>query len=216
MSQALARGRKEGLIGRPETRSFRRSYLRSAVSTLTSLPALAYLGLFVGALIGGIVFNALVLQRARHPMPLFSGAHAAPGVKPTDGKITRYQTVEGPHAISRTLEAKAQPTIHSPSASSALSMSSSAESDGMSTVHPNLDDPIGELLRREKADEAAQLLKTAREALVKLGYPLASTSSERAIRDAIYEFERNHGRPEGALTPGIAKLLRAAARSANH
>lgn len=208
MSEALARVRNEVLS--------RRVDLRRAGGTLArnfrprfSLTGRGYALIGLSALVAGIAVNALVLQRGRHPAPLFSSG--APGPAPAPVTI-RLQT---PQPAPRPVEASpAQGVAEVPAAVD------SAPIPPPGPGHPSASgkhDPIGDLLHQEKTAEDTHLLQLARNALVKLGYPVKGEASDAAVRDAIREFERAHGLPPSSeVTPRLVKRLNDAAKSAAH
>src|SRR5208337_1996410 len=75
MIEALARIRNDSVLSRPGKKAERRlGLLRRVMERLTSLPPRFYIGAILSALLVGIGVNALVLQRERHPAPLFAPA----------------------------------------------------------------------------------------------------------------------------------------------
>jgi len=163
-----------------------------------------YLGAALFAALVGIGVNALLLQRERHPAPLFG--YAAPKVPsaapapapPPPQKPTSTEDIAPP----------AQSSV-------ALPPARPAESTGSS---PPGSDPIAELLAGEPHGDASRLTLAAQTALAKLGYPVKPDGKEgSATEQALREFERAHGLPAGTeITERLVKQLNAAARAGGH
>jgi hypothetical protein len=163
-----------------------------------------YLGAALFAALVGIGVNALLLQRERHPAPLFGYAapklaSAAPApAPPPPQKPVSTEDIAPPAQSSATLP-PARP------AESAGSLSSAS-------------DPIAELLAGEPHGDATRLTLAAQTALAKLGYPVKPDGKEgSATEQALREFERAHGLPPGTeITERLVKQLTAAARAGGH
>jgi hypothetical protein len=163
-----------------------------------------YLGAALFAALVGIGVNALLLQRERHPAPLFG--YAAPKVPsaapapapPPPQKPTSTEDIAPPAQSSAAL----------PPARPAESMGSS----------PPGSDPIAELLAGEPRGDASRLTLAAQTALAKLGYPVKPDGKEgSATEQALREFERAHGLPPATeITERLVKQLTSAARAGGH
>jgi hypothetical protein len=163
-----------------------------------------YLGAALFAALVGIGVNALLLQRERHPAPLFG--YAAPKV-PSAAPAPAPPPPQKPTST----EDIAPPA----QSSAALPPARPAESTGSS---PPGSDPIAELLAGEPRGDASRLTLAAQTALAKLGYPVKPDGKEgSATEQALREFERAHGLPPATeITERLVKQLTAAARAGGH
>jgi hypothetical protein len=163
-----------------------------------------YLGAALFAALVGIGVNALLLQRERHPAPLFG--YAAP-------KLPSAAPAPAPPPPQKPVstEDNAPPA----QSSAALPLARPAESAGTSSP---ASDPIAELLAGEPHGDASRLTLAAQTALAKLGYPVKPDGKEgSATGQALREFERAHGLPPATeITERLVKQLTAAARAAGH
>jgi Putative peptidoglycan binding domain len=201
MSEALARVRNDSVLARSPKSLSRRGIVRRFVDRARALPARVYAGAAFSALLVGIGVNALLLQRERHPAPLFGPTrrHASPA--PSKPIPVRPQAA-----------ASAAPAA-SPQAPSPVP----AKPYAWAGETPSRPDEIGELLRGGDLDgDQSRVIEAAQNALARLGYPVNAdgvegAATERALRD----FERAHGLPVTTeLTPRLLKQLTAAARAA--
>jgi Putative peptidoglycan binding domain len=163
-----------------------------------------YLGAALFAALVGIGVNALLLQRERHPAPLFGYAapklpSAAPAPAPPPPQKPVSTEDNAPPAQSSATLPPARP----------------AESAGSSSP---ASDPIAELLAGEPHGDASRLTLAAQTALAKLGYPVKPDGKEgSATGQALREFERAHGLPPATeITERLVKQLTAAARAGGH
>jgi len=163
-----------------------------------------YLGAALFAALVGIGVNALLLQRERHPAPLFG--YAAP-------KLPSAAPAPAPPPPQKPVstEDNAPPA----QSSAALPPARPAESAGSSSP---ASDPIAELLAGEPHGDASRLTLAAQTALAKLGYPVKPDGKEgSATGQALREFERAHGLPPATeITERLVKQLTAAARGGGH
>jgi hypothetical protein len=163
-----------------------------------------YLGAALFAALVGIGVNALLLQRERHPAPLFG--YAAP-------KLPSATPAPAPPPPQKPVstEDNAPPA----QSSAALPPARPAESAGSSSP---ASDPIAELLAGEPHGDASRLTLAAQTALAKLGYPVKPDGKEgSATWQALREFERAHGLPPATeITERLVKQLTAAARAGGH
>jgi hypothetical protein len=163
-----------------------------------------YLGAALFAALVGIGVNALLLQRERHPAPLFG--YAAP-------KLPSAAPAPAPPPPQKPVSAEDNaPPAQS---SAALPPARPAESAGSSSP---ASDPIAELLAGEPHGDASRLTLAAQTALAKLGYPVKPDGKEgSATGQALREFERAHGLPPATeITERLVKQLTAAARAGGH
>jgi hypothetical protein len=162
------------------------------------------------ALITGILLNALALQSARHPSPLFGTP------------ITLAPQAEAPRPVARPLSLGAVPSAGAPSLppvaipTRPVAVPRDAEPGGSPS------DAIGDMLRAAPASssgtssanssaiEAARIL-FVQKALQKLGYVLRPDGVMGATtRQAIEKFERERGWPaRGELTPKVLREISA-------
>jgi hypothetical protein len=194
MSEALARVRSDSILVRPAKapRAFRR-IVRRLADNARVLPARVYVGSAFSALLVGIGVNALLLQRERHPAPLFRPA--------------------GRDASPRSSASPVRPPA-SANLAPAASTSAPAPPHPLVEDRPQPLDQIGELLREVPRDNRGIL--AAQSALARLGYRVKLDGVEGvATEQALRDFERSHGLPVTTdLTPRLAKELTMAARAA--
>lgn len=171
-----------------------------------------FAGVIVSALcvaaLGGIVINALTLQKARHSAPLFGAAKepqtAAPAPVAAPVPAPRPQQVVPVRAESEPAAAG----VEDRPASAALRTPAAPAQQ----AKPH--DAISELLlgpTHEAQPAASKSVLAAQKALVKLGYVLKPDGRMGAsTKQAIERYERDRGRPaRGDLTPALAKNLSA-------
>jgi len=206
MIEALARIRNDSVLSRPGGRSARGAgVLQRAAERARALPLRVYVGAILSALLVGIGVNALVLQRERHPAPLFAPAPqkiaapapVAPLPPPPPAPVAAR---EAPAAVAPPAPANPRPPANDAAA-------------------PRSTDAIGDLLRgggEAPGADNSRLVKDAQLALAKLGYPVKADGAQGAGTDqALREFERAHGLPASTeITPRLVKQLNAAARPA--
>jgi len=203
MIEALARIRNDSVLSRPGKASARgRSMLQLAAERARGLSPRFYVAAVLSALLVGIGVNALVLQRERHPAPLF----AAPPQK--SAAPAQVAPLPPPPFASAARETAAAP----PSPAAARPAAGEAASPQRAT------DAIGDLIRDggEAPADDPRLVKDAQTALAKLGYPVKADGALGAATDqALREFERAHKLPLSTeITPHLVRQLNAAARAA--
>ena len=194
MIEALARIRNDAVLSRPGKKPGRGAgLLQRAAGRARSLPPRLYVGAVVSALLAGIGVNALILQRERHPAPLFAAppqkaAPPAPVVAPPAPLVAPAPAAPAPPpAASAPREAPA--AVPAPPARPAANDPGAARPA----------DPIGDLLRGEPAADDSRLILAAQTALAKLGYPVKADGTQGAATDqALRAFERDHGLPASA------------------
>ncbi len=198
MDLALARIRDNvGRLRGPLQRSVEQTLPRRIAGRLR-VPHLRHcLGAALAVALVGIAVNALLLQRERHPAPLFGSAPAprpAPAPAPAAAPPPKPVSAEhdAPPAPSPAALPPARPAADSPSSSP---------------------DPIGALLAGETRGEGSRLVLAAQTALMKLGYPVKPDGSEGAVTEqALRDFERAHGLPPSTeITERLVKQLTQAA-----
>jgi len=205
VSEVLARVRSDSVLSRPQPRPKRGAGVAAAtVRRLMSLPKRVYVYAAVAAVLAGISVNALVLQRGRHPAPLFAKP-AAPASAPS---------------VSAPLPPPAppEPEREASAAPAAPAAEPQAKPPPSDSGAPRDNDPIGALLRGETQPDDGRLVLAAQTALIKLGYPVKADGAEGVTtKQAIRDFERAHGLPQSDITPRLVKQLNAAAaRAASH
>jgi hypothetical protein len=202
---ALARMKNNlGQLRGPVQRSAHEALTRGLAGRVKLAHLRYYLGAALFAALVGIGVNALLLQRERHPAPLFG--YAAPKVP----SATSAPASPPPQKSVRTEDNA--PPAQSPAT---LPPARPAESAGSSS---SASDPIAELLAGEPHGDATRMTLTAQTALAKLGYPVKPDGKEgSATEQALREFERAHGLPPGTeITERLVKQLTAAARAGGH
>jgi hypothetical protein len=198
LSEALARVRNDSVLSRPARASTAaRGIVRRFGNRARALPARVYLLAALSALLVGIGVNALMLQRERHPAPLF--ARAQPHASPPSAAPPAPQ--DAPHAASTATLAPspAPPRI---------------VTDG--DAPSRAPDQIGDLLREQNLGGDSRLILAAQGALSKIGYAVKIDGAEgAATQEALRDFERAHGLPlTTEITPRLVKQLTSAARAA--
>jgi hypothetical protein len=173
---------------------------------IKALPFRAYVGAALSALLVGIGVNALLLQRERHPAPLF----APPPILPA-------MSTQAPQLANAARgESAPRPVPPSPRPAANGDAASSPRTTNLGASLPRTPDSIAELLRGELRPDGARLIFAAQSALAKLGYPVRADGNEgNATQQAILDFERARGLPLTAeITPRLVRQLTAAAREA--
>jgi hypothetical protein len=202
---ALARMKNNlGQLRGPVQRSAHEALTRGIAGRVKLAHLRFYLGAALFAALVGIGVNALLLQRERHPAPLFG--YAAPKV-PSATSAPAPPPPQKPASTEDTAP-PAQPSATLPPARPAESAGSSSSAS----------DPIAELLAGEPHADATRLTLAAQTALAKLGYPVKPDGKEgSATEQALREFERAHGLPSATeITERLVKQLNAAARAGGH
>jgi Putative peptidoglycan binding domain len=202
---ALARMKNNlGQLRGPVQRSAHEALTRGIAGRVKLAHLRYYFGAALFAALIGIGVNALLLQRERHPAPLFGYAapklpSAPPAPAPPPPQKPASTEDNAPPAQSSATLPPARPAESAGSSSSAL-------------------DPIAELLAGEPHGDATRLTQAAQTALAKLGYPVKPDGKEgSATEQALREFERAHGLPPGTeITERLVKQLNAAARAGGH
>ncbi len=196
--EALARVRNDSVQSGPARVSTTvRGIVRRFGNRARTLPARLYLGAALSALLIGIGVNALLLQRARHPAPLFGSAqpHASPESAPPPAPE------DASHAASRPTLALTPPSPGTVTIGDALSPAP---------------DQIGDLLRDQNPDAGSRLIHAAQSGLQKIGYAVKIDGTEGAeTQQALRDFERAHGLPlTTEITPRLLRQITSAARAA--
>jgi Putative peptidoglycan binding domain len=158
-----------------------------------------YLGAALSVALIGIGVNALLLQRERHPAPLFGFSAPKLPAAPAPAQAPVPKPVS--------TEEKAPPAQPSPAVPPARPADAAEGSASAS-------DPIADLLAGETHSDASHLILTAQTALAKLGYPVRPDGKEGvATAQALRDFERAHGLPAATeITERVVKQLTSAAR----
>ncbi len=165
-----------------------------------------YLGAALSVVLIGIGVNALVLQRERHPAPLF-GPAPSQSSSPAPGAAAPlpHQVASADRDSSAVETSPAIPPATPPA----------RPTDAVDSSPPRASDPITDLLREEARVDAARLVVAAQTALVRLGYPVKPDGNEdAATQQALRDFERAHGLPLSTeITRRLVKQLTQAARA---
>lgn len=206
---------------------------RGWLGFLTRRPVRTVAGAIVSALLTGIVVNALVLQKEKHPAPLFVPAETksapAPAHSRSASALPVHATAESTQLEARQKDAIAallRPEASEKPAAEVVPSNSAAPKPrdpiaallkGNATDKSRAEavpkDAIGALIKSKAASEAPALrgekVAAAQQALVRLGFVLrADGVLGAATRQAIELFERDRGMPvDGDLSPRVTKRL---------
>jgi len=203
---ALARIRDNlGQLRGPIQRSAQQT-LRRRIAGRVKVAHLRYaLGAVLSLALVGIAVNALLLQRERHPAPLFGRSAPKPAAVPAPVPAPPPKPVAAEH--------------EAPPAQSPAALPPARPAETARTVPP-APDPIAELLAAESHDDASasHLTLAAQTALAKLGYSVKPDGKEGAATEqALRDFEHAHGLPPATgITERLLKQLSQAARAAEH
>lgn len=166
------------------------------------------------ALMTGIAVNALVLQKGRHPAPLFAARSApdtAPAASPAPAANAAPAAKAQPQpaeAAGQAESAPAKQALPAPPPRPAAEPKQAAKAETKS-------DAIGALLRNGPAGaaDASKTVMSAQRALAKLGHAVkADGMYGPGTRQAIEAFERAHKLPvTGELNPRTTRKLAAVA-----
>jgi len=205
---ALARIRDNlGQLRGPIQRSAQQT-LRRRIAGRVKLAHLRYaLGAALSLALVGIAVNALLLQRERHPAPLFG----SPPPKPASAASPPPPPPPAP-ALKPVAAERVAPPAPAPAALPPPRPSGAAQ-----TAAP-APDPIAALLAAETHDDPSHLTLAAQTALAKLGYSVKPDGKEGAATEqALRDFEHAHGLPPAtAISERLVKQLTQAARAAEH
>lgn len=186
-------------------------------------------GVFLATAAAGILLNALVWQKTRHPAPLFS--RALPAVTAKEARIAggiaspmprRAPQAVAPGEARETPPEKPlarKPPVEKPAPGMPAGGGSRQPRDNAAPERPR--DQISELLQAAHAppsrpSDAASTpaapskpVQAAQRALVKLGFVLKPDGvAGAATRQAIKRYERDRGLPvRGDLTPALMRRL---------
>ncbi len=204
MDLALARIRDNvGQLRGPIQRSAQEALSRRIAGRVKVAHLRYYLGAALSLALVGIGVNALLLQRERHPAPLFGFASPRPPATPAPAEAPALKRVsaevDAPPAPPSTVVPPARPA---------------ATAEGS----PSASDPIADLLAGETHSDASRLILAAQTALVKLGYMVKPDGKEgAATQQALRDFERAHGLPAATeINERVVKQLTLAARGGGH
>jgi Putative peptidoglycan binding domain len=202
---ALARIKSNlGQLRGPVQRSAQETLRRSIAGRVNAAHLRYYLGAALSLALVGIAVNALLLQRERHPAPLFGfSPPQRPAPAPAPAAPSPPKPVTAEHNAP-----PAQPSAALPPARPAEAAQSSAPAS----------DPIAELLAGQTDSDASRLTLAAQTALAKLGYPVKPDGKEGAATEqALRDFEHAHGLPPATeINERLVKQLTQAARAAGH
>jgi hypothetical protein len=202
---ALARIRDNvGQLRGPVQRSVQETLRRRIAGRVNGAHLRYYLGAALSVALVGIAVNALLLQRERHPAPLFGfsppkPAAAVPAPAPTPAPKPVIAEHDAPPAQASAALPPARPA------------------DGAQSSPP-ASDPIAELLAGQTDSDASRLTLAAQTALAKLGYSVKPDGKEGAATEqALRDFEHAHGLPPATeINERLVKQLTQAARAAGH
>ena len=173
--------------------------MRAIMRPLLSRPARTVAGATLAAILTGIVVNALVLQKERHPPPPIAAARPAATSAEPPPAAAAATAAESAHV-------SAQPPVRPAHLGAAI------EPPPLPPARAG--DPIRDLLRGDSAKDASHLTIAAQNALIKLGYAVkADGVAGASTQQAIAQFEHSHGMAaSGEITARLVKQLNAAAR----
>jgi hypothetical protein len=185
------------------------------------------------ALMGGMAFvamvatNALILQKGRHPAPLFGGTGGSPSENPAlIAKPVRAQPIAGPSqpigapagnaeqapvVAANPVPAAPPPAVGSPSASALLPPPRPHSANP--TPPSERRDPIARLLEGDAENDLTQPTRAtvllAQRALQKIGYVIRPDGVMGATtRQALELFQRQRGLPvDGELSARVRREL---------
>jgi hypothetical protein len=203
---ALARIRDNvGQLRGPIQRSAQEALSRRIAGRVKIAHLRYYLGAALSVALIGIGVNALLLQRERHPAPLFG--FAAPKLPSVAPRPAPAPAAPQKPASTEDNAPPAQPP-------EALPPARPAEAAGSS---PSSSDPIANLLAGETHSDS-RLVLAAQTALAKLGYAVKPDGKEgAATQQALREFEHAHGLPPATeISERLVKQLTLAARGGGH
>jgi hypothetical protein len=187
------------------------------VGALAQRPVESVAAAVFAALMTGLLLNALALQSARHPSPLFA--------PPISLSPSAAASTEAPRPVPRPAAISSAPAAATTSTPPlAIPTRSVAAPHDAETAPTKAPDAIGEMLRaapaaapaassaKPSAIESARIL-LVQKALMKLGYVVRPDGIiGTTTRQAIEKFERERGWPaHGELTPKVLREI--AARS---
>ena len=204
MDLALARIRDNvGQLRGPVQRSAQEALRRRIAGVVKVAHLRYYLGAALSVALIGIGVNALLLQRERHPAPLFGFAPPKPPAAPAPAETPAPKRAS---AVDAAPPAQPSPAVPPTRPADAAEGSASAS------------DPIADLLAGETHSDASRLTLTAQTALAKLGYPIKPDGKEGAATEqALRDFEHAHGLPPATeITERLVKQLTLAARGGGH
>jgi Putative peptidoglycan binding domain len=203
---ALARIKSNlGQLRGPVQRSAQETLRRGIAGRLNPAHLPYYLGAALSLALVGIAVNALLLQRERHPAPLFGVASPnPPSAAPAPAPAPPPKPVSAEHDAPPAQSSAALPPARPPEAAAQSS--------------PPASDPIAELLAGQTDSDASRLTLAAQTALGKLGYPVKPDGKEGAATEqALRDFEHAHGLPPATeINERLVKQLTQAARAAGH
>lgn len=207
MELALARIKSNlGQLRGPIQRSAQDTLGRRIAGRVKAAHLRYYLGAALSLALVGIAVNALLLQRERHPAPLFGFSPPKPPA-----------AAPAPASALPPKPASAEHDAPAPPAQSSAALPP-ARPAAAAQISPPASDPIAELLAGETHDDASHLTLAAQTALAKLGYPVKPDGKEGAATEqALRDFEHAHGLPPATeITEQLVKQLTAAARGGGH
>lgn len=202
MELALARIKTNlGQLRGPVQRSAQETLWRRIAGRVKVAHLRYYLGAALSLALVGVAVNALLLQRERHPAPLFG--------LPTPKPISSAPAPVPPLPPKPVTAENTTSPVPSPAAIPPTRPANDSQSA------PPASDPIAELLAGETHSDGSHLILNAQTALAKLGYQVKPDGKEGAATEqALREFEKAHGLPSGAeITERLVKQLTAAARA---
>ena len=162
-----------------------------------------YAGAALVAALIGIVVNAVVFQRERHPAPFFAGDPTPPAVISAPAPAPPAPVAAAPAAPpAKPAAAEVAPP---------LPVARPAARPPAPATTTRSEDPIGELLRGKEAKDGkdSKTVAAVQTALVRAGYVLkADGVMGEDTQDALSDFAKGHGLPASSeLTPKLLAKL---------
>jgi hypothetical protein len=223
LPEALARSQNDFVVASPRRRPARAARGKakpSILSTLVPRIVSAHPGRTVAcaafaAVLTGIVLNATLFQRGRHPAPLFTtAATVTPKVPAVPVPTPRPVNMASSEAVTPPAAMPSSP----PAAPSTTALVPPVPVPRAAPPRPQAEpvkrDQIAALLKgggEDASSEPSPRVAAAQRALVKVGYVLRSDGVMGATtRNAIEKFERERGLPvTGELGPRTLRELSA-------
>ena len=167
-----------------------------------------YAGYVLALALLGIVVNAVVLQRERHPAPFFAGDPTPPASAPAAPLVPAPPANISASAPAPAPMTKAAPVETVPPLPPARPL----ERTPAPTTSAHVGDALGELIRASNGADA-KTVAAVQKTLVRAGYVLTADGvlGDDTV-DALKDFEKTHGMPISTeLTPRLLNKLTAAA-----
>jgi hypothetical protein len=204
---ALARIRSDAILSQALLKRSLGAVLGRSLAARMKVPrARLYLGAALSVVLIGIGVNALVLQRERHPAPLFGPPPSPP---PSSSPAPGPALPLPPQAASLDRDSSAVESSPATPPASSPATPPARPPDTVEAPPSRASDPITDLLRGEARGDATRLVGAAQTQLARLGYAVKPDGNEDvATQQALRDFERAHGLPVSTeITRRLVKQL---------